>query len=190
MDAPRPPARTARQQATVDVLLDAALAHLRSHGDDGLTVRAVATRAGVTHTTAYAYFSSRDHLVAEAYRRRVREVPVAAPDLDRPLGQRVRAAVAGPGLAAADDPALARAALTALLSEEPAVAEIRDALGRDVAARLEAAVGPGADPELVEALAIAFSGAMLQAGMGYFPFSGVVDRLGAIADRLDPCPRR
>ena len=108
------PARSERQQATVDAVLDAALDHLRSQGQDGLTVRAVAERAGVTHTTAYAYFTSRDHLVAELYWRQVRAEPSAPVDPGAAVGRRVAAALAGPGRVATSDPALARAGQGAL----------------------------------------------------------------------------
>jgi AcrR family transcriptional regulator len=179
--------RTDRQRATVEALLDAALEHLRAEGDAGLTVRAVARRAGVTHTTAYAYFATREHLVAEAYWRGVRHAEVARPEPAAPLAARVAAAVAGPVRVAAEEPALARAGLTALLADVPEVAAIRAALGADVAHRLRVAVGDGASTELVEVLATAYTGAMLQAGTGHFPFATVVERMTTIASLLrDP----
>lgn len=178
--------RSERQQATVDALLDAALAHLRERGDDGLTVRAVAERAGVTHTTGYAYFSSRDHLVASLYWRQVRAAAEPPIDPDAAVGARVAAALSGPGQAAIADPALARAGLGALFTDEPAVVAVRDELGAHVLGRIRAALGPGADPLAVDALSLAYSGAMLQASMGYLPFAAVVDRLAALAEALSP----
>lgn len=185
-DCSVPPTRSDRQQATVDALLDAALAHLRERGDDGLTVRSVAERAGVTHTTGYAYFSSRDHLVASLYWRQVQAGPEEPIDPADPVGARVAAALAGPGRAAIADPALARAGLGALFADEPAVAVVRDDLGAHVVARIRAALGPEATPLAVEALALAYSGAMLQASMGYLPFGTVVERLAAVAEALTP----
>ena len=187
-DGTVPPLRSERQQATVDALLDAALTHLRQRGDDGLTVRAVAERAGVTHTTAYAYFDSRDHLIATLYQRQVDAQGTDPIDPDAPVGDRVRAALAGPGRAARADPPLARAGLGALFTDEPAVVAVRDALGADVVARIVAALGPGATPLAVEALSLAYSGAMLQASMGYLPFGAVVDRLAVLAGALTPGP--
>jgi AcrR family transcriptional regulator len=179
-----PVPRTPRQQATIDALLDAALAHLRQRGDDGLTVRAVAERAGVTHTTGYAYFSSRDHLVASLYQRQVAAQGEEPIDPEAPVGTRVASALAGPGRAATADPALARAGLGALFADEPAVAVVRDELGAHVVERIRAALGPGADPRSVDALSLAYSGAMLQASMGYLPFAEVVDRLAGLAEAL------
>lgn len=185
-DALMPPPRSDRQQATVDALLDAALAHLRERGDDGLTVRSVAERAGVTHTTGYAYFSSRDHLIASLYLRQVQAADAPTIDPDAPVGERVSAALAGPGRAAIADPALARAGLGALFADESDVAVVRDELGAHVVARIRAALGPGVPSSVVEALSLAYSGAMLQASMGYLPFGAVVDRLAAIATALTP----
>lgn len=151
-------------------------------------MRAVAERAGVTHTTAYSYFSSREHLVASLYWRQVQAEPDERVDPDAPVGDRLRAALAGPGRAAGADPALARAGLHSLFADEPAVVAVRDELGVHVVGRIRSALGPHADPVMVDALSLAYSGAMLQASMGYLPFATVVDRLAVLADRLSPAP--
>ena len=52
----------------VDALVAATIAELRARGYDGLTVRNAARRAGVAPATAYTYFASKDHLVAEVHR--------------------------------------------------------------------------------------------------------------------------
>jgi hypothetical protein len=72
---------------------------------------------------------------------------------------------------------------------DPEVALVRDAVGSDLARRLAAAMGD-ADADATETLLLAFSGAMLQAGMGYFDFAGVVDRMVRVAGRLDAAPSR
>jgi AcrR family transcriptional regulator len=176
--------RTGPQRSTEDALLDAALAHLRERGVDGLTVRAVAERAGVTHTTGYAYFSSLDHLVAAVFLRQVRAMPDESADPGAPVADRVAAALGPPSRAAADDPALARAGQRALFADEPAVAHLRDELGAHLVDRIRAALGPAADPVVVDQLLTAYSGAMLQASLGYLPFAAVPERLAALADRL------
>jgi AcrR family transcriptional regulator len=76
---------TDRQLAMVKALIEAGLAEVRASGYDHLTIRAVATRAGVTHTTAYTYFASKAHLVAEVFWRRLQEVPRPAVDPGAPL---------------------------------------------------------------------------------------------------------
>ncbi|MEZ5383606.1 MAG: helix-turn-helix domain-containing protein [Microthrixaceae bacterium] len=177
-----------RQQASVQALMYAATELVREQGYNDLTMRAVAARAGLTHTTAYAYFSSKAHLVAELFWRRLQAVDTPVTDPSSPIAQRVAAALGGPGLLLADEPALAQATLAALLVTDPEVALVRDAVGADLARRLAAAIGDE-DADAAETLLLAFSGAMLQAGMGYFDFAGVVDRMVRVANRLDVTDR-
>ena len=65
-----------RQSATVASLLDAGLEEVREVGFDKLTIRSVAQRAGVTHTTAYSYFTSKAHLIAELHWRQTQAMPM------------------------------------------------------------------------------------------------------------------
>ena len=62
---------TAKQADTVDRLGRAAVELLCREGFAGLTVRRVAAEAGVGAATAYTYFSSKEHLVAEVFWRRL-----------------------------------------------------------------------------------------------------------------------
>ena len=64
---------TERQAEAVDQLVDAAEAEVEASGYDGLSVRNVARRAGVAPATAYTYFSSKDHLLAELLWRNARD---------------------------------------------------------------------------------------------------------------------
>jgi len=177
---------TARQGATVDALVAAAGRVLADTGYDDLTLRAVAATAGVTHTTAYTYFSSKAHLVAEMFWRRLQALPPAQPDPSLALAGRVTNALRGPSLLLANEPALARAALPALLTADPDVDLLRTAVGALLSDRITTAVGPDAEPEMVEVMLLVFSGAMVQAGMGYFDYDGVVRRVTRAAARLDP----
>jgi TetR/AcrR family transcriptional regulator, cholesterol catabolism regulator len=179
---------TKRQASTVTALLDAGLEYLRDHGYSELTLRAVAARAGVTHTTAYNYFTSKAHLVAEIFWRQLQAVPGPISDPTAPLGDRVTEALRGPGLLLAGEPALADAALSALLLQDPDIRRLRNAIGADLAFRIQTALGADADPQVVEAVLLAFSGAMLQAGMGYFTFPGVIERIGGLAALLERAP--
>lgn len=177
---------TARRAATVDALLAAGVDELREAGYDALTLRSVAARAGVTHTTAYEYFSTKAHLIAEVFVRRLAELPPPSPDDRQPVAERVTAALVGPSLVLADDPAVASGALAALLDGHPDVVRLRTSVGTLLTDRLDAALGPDTDPAIVEAMLLAFSGAMLQAGMGYFDYDGVVRRMSRLANRLSP----
>ncbi len=72
MSSPNPDARNRPASAdTVERLVDATVVEVAEAGFDGLTVRGVARRAGVAPATAYTYFSSKDHLVAEVFWRRL-----------------------------------------------------------------------------------------------------------------------
>ncbi|MCA9208645.1 MAG: TetR family transcriptional regulator, partial [Planctomycetales bacterium] len=51
-------------------LVEAAVGELAASGYSALTVRNVAKRAGVAPATAYTYFASKEHLIAEVYWRR------------------------------------------------------------------------------------------------------------------------
>lgn len=185
--APHPRRRLSeRQSATVSALLDATLDVLDEMGFDQLSIRTVARRAGVTHTTAYSYFSSKEHLVAAAFGRLLASIPHPPDEGDAgaPATGRVVAALEPPARVLAGRPALAQAALAAMLTDEPDVAAVRDEVGADLVARFRGALPPETDPAVVDTLMLAFSGAMLQAGMGYSDFDGVVARMSAAADQL------
>ncbi len=70
-----PAGRRPRQEETFRKLVGAGLETLRASSYADLTVRGVAARAQVAPATAYTYFSSKNHLVAEVYLDLVREVP-------------------------------------------------------------------------------------------------------------------
>lgn len=173
-----------RQADTVAGLAAAALVEVREQGYDGLTVRNVARRAGVAPATAYTYFASKDHLVAEVFWRLLQERPLRRPDGRRKAAARVRAAIADVADVIASEPALAAACTTAMLASDPDVVRVRTEIGAELAARLEESLGTAGDLAVLEGLSLALSGAMLQAGMGYFPYSELAERMGAVTDLL------
>jgi AcrR family transcriptional regulator len=170
-----------RPADTVDRLVEAAVGEVRATGYDGLTVRNVAARAGVAPATAYTYFASKDHLVAEVFWRRLRDLPPVR--IDRRAGPATRAARAmrEVALLVADEPELAAACTTALLAGDPEVKQLRDRIGAAIHARLTEALGPDADPAVVDALDLAWSGAMLQAGMGHLAYRDLPERFRSVA---------
>ena len=115
-------------------------------GYEGVTVRNVARRAGVAPATAYTYFASKDHLLAEVLWRRMQALPVPGARRRR----RRRSSGSSPscgcsGLFMADDPALAAACTTALLGSGPEVRALRVLFGAALHDRLAAALGDAAD---------------------------------------------
>jgi len=191
MATPAPATRqwlSERQSATVDLLVEAGLALLSEQGYNRLSLRDIATRAGVTHTTAYSYFSSKDHLIAEAQWRLLRDAPVPTPDPKAPMADRIVAALRSASVAVAGDPAVAHGILAALVSTDPDIARVRDAIGVELSKRIADALGPDVDPRVADGVMLMYSGAMLQAGLDYFAFEEVVDRIAAVASMWDPSP--
>jgi AcrR family transcriptional regulator len=180
---------TERQAEAVDQLVDAAEAEVEAAGYDGLSVRNVARRAGVAPATAYTYFSSKDHLLAELLWRNVAAMPETAADTSAPPDDRVVRTVEQLGAIIGRSPALVAACTQALLSSNPDVKGLRDRIGADIRRRLRAAVGPDGDPAVVSVLVTTYFGAMLMAGMGHMTFAAVPGFV-ANAARLMTAPDR
>lgn len=169
---------------TVTRLVDAAVDEVRAEGYDGLTVRNVARRAGVAPATAYTYFASKDHLVAEAFWQRLQAVPDLVVDPDDPPARRVAAAVRDVGRLVAAEPQLAAASTTAVMAAEPDVGAVRDRIGLFMHHRLVEALGEGAPAAVVRALDLAWMGAMVLAGTGNIAYTDLPDRLAEVAELL------
>ncbi|HZN13103.1 MAG TPA: helix-turn-helix domain-containing protein [Acidimicrobiales bacterium] len=175
---------TARQADTVDRLGDAAVDEICAVGYDGLTVRNVARRAGVAPATAYTYFASKDHLVAEVFWRRLHALPPSRIDGRRSAAARVAAALRDVTQLLAAEPELAAAATVAMLATDPAVKQLRDRIGLEIRLRVADALGADGDRGAVRALDLAISGAMLQAGMGHLNYDELPDRLAEVVALL------
>ena len=175
---------TPRQVAVVERLVEAAAEEARQAGYESTTVRAAARRVGVAPATAYTYFASKDHLLAEVLWRCMEALPPAqvAPGAT-PL-ERVSAELRVLGLFMADDPLLAAACTTALLGSGPEVRAVRLRFGAEVDARLARALGEAHDAAVLQGLDLAYSGAMLWAGMGHLAFAEVPRVLSELAARL------
>lgn len=173
--------RLTQQQAdTVDRLTAGAIAVLRAKGFPDLTVRMVAAEAGVAPATAYTYFSSKNHLVAELFWRRLDALPRdPSPEADRET--QVRSVLRSVALLVSDEPELAAAVTTAMMGNDPDVVHLRGRIGKNIRERLIDALGPTYDPDVLEALEIAWSGALVRAGMGYESYAQIADRLEVTA---------
>ena len=127
-------------------MLAAGVEMLRESSYADLTVRAVAARAKVAPATAYTYFSSKNHLIAEVYLDLVRQVPYFT-DVNDSRSSRVEQALRALTLMIADEPEVAAACTTALLSnDDQAVRAVRDRIGAEIHRRIRSAVGPGRRP--------------------------------------------
>ncbi len=161
---------SARQAELVVTLVRAAEEETEAVGYDGLTVRGVARRAGMAPATAYTYFSSKDHLLAEVLWRRMEALSPVSTDESVPMTQRVEQTVRDMIPFAAGSPALIDACTVALISSNPDVSHLRDRIGALTHRRLTAALGPDVDSRVVRVLEASYSGALLTAGTGHRSF--------------------
>lgn len=173
----------ARQLETVAKLLAAAHEELREVGFAAMTIRTVAARADVAPATAYTYFSSKNHLVSEIFWRTLSDRPRVTSRKSSPVG-RVSDVFHDLAAVIAEEPALSAATTFALLSEEPDVRHLRVLIGAEINERIAAALGDASSAELLDALSLAWSGAMLQVGMGHATADAMGDRLARVARML------
>lgn len=138
-------ALTPRQAATRDRLREAAVALSGSKPFDEVTMRDIAREAGVSPATAYTYYGSKEHLLAETYaefvdtltqRLRARP-PRGATVLDR-VRSVIRRATEGVG----GSPELATAFTRSVASSDASAAMIRPRIEGAFRDWLDLAIGP------------------------------------------------
>ncbi len=173
-----------RQAELVAELVRAATEEIDMVGYAGLTVRSVARRAGVAPATAYNYFSSKDHLLAEVLWRGLQSLPPVDTGRGRSVHDRVSDAVRAMVLLTTESAALVDASTQALLSNSADVMHLRDRIGSEIHHRLAVAVGTGVDPMVVRVLETSFSGALLAAGMGHMSSMDIPEFVATAADLM------
>jgi AcrR family transcriptional regulator len=172
-----------RQAETVEKLLAAGLDELRQVGHEALTIRSVAQRARVSPATAYTYLASKSHLFAELFWRHLTSAEVDDSVVAGTPVARVQEAVRSLTARIVEEPELAAAVTPALLGSSPDVERLRLKIGGEFLARFEAALrdpqrgDEPVDPAVLEALVLAFSGGLLQAGMGVMTYDQITERL-------------
>jgi AcrR family transcriptional regulator len=172
-----------RQIETVGKLVAAAREELREAGFAAMTIRTVAARADVAPATAYTYFSSKNHLVSEVFWRTLAERPRVTSRKTAPYG-RVVDVFADLAELMSHEPELSAAATVALLSEEPDVKHLRVLIGTEVNERIAEALGDTHSAEVLDALSLAWSGAILQVGMGHASAEALGERLARVTRLL------
>ncbi|MCF8606712.1 TetR/AcrR family transcriptional regulator [Gordonia sp. HY442] len=176
---------TPQQAEKITRMTDAAVEIVLADGFDKLSVRDVAKRAGVAPATAYTYFSSKGHLVAEVFWRRL-AVGVPEPDPASPVFERVAQVLRGVSMVVAGEGQLGGAVTVALLSDDPESQHLRLRIGGFIHDRLSAAVADDVDdPQgLVDALQMLYAGGLVTAGMGHLSYEATSERLVAAAALL------
>ncbi|MQY21648.1 TetR/AcrR family transcriptional regulator [Nocardia macrotermitis] len=186
--SPAAPARralTGKRAETVQRLADATVETLGAMGYDELTLPAVAAQAGVARATAYTYYSSREHLVAEVYWRRL--TSGSPTDTDSPdVKVRVVGVLRYLALVVADEPALGHAIAVALNSPDPDVKLLREEISRYIHRMIATAVGGDGDSKTVLLLELLFTGAIVRAGSGQVPYHEIADMLEQLVLDLLP----
>src|SRR5690606_11729435 len=122
---------TEKQADTVDKLTKAAVEVLAREGFAGMTIRMVAAAAGVGTATAYTYFSSKEHLVAEIFWRRLAASPSPVSEDPDPK-VRVVAELRNIAMLVADEQQVSGAVTSALLGRDPDVAHLRGRIGGEI----------------------------------------------------------
>jgi len=165
-----------RQAQTVAALLDGAIDELRRVGYDGLSLRSVAKRAGVTPTTAYTYFSSKDHLVTEVFWRRLDDQPNERSSASSTI-DRVMSALDQLAAMVCAEPTLARACAVAMLGPDPDVQRLRSRIGAELHQRMADAADGDLSDDALAALNLLISGALVNAGMGHLDYDDLAAEL-------------
>ena len=165
-------------------LVDAVSQVIAVTGYDGLTVRAVAKAAGVSAASAYNYFASKEHLLAEVYWRRLAALPPVSVGPKATAGERMREAVQPIVTSLAGEPELAAGVTTAMLAHDPDVVAVRDQVGALMAQRLHDALGPIVPDEARTPLVFMLTGGLLNAGMGYLDYPQVAEEMAKFADSM------
>ena len=143
----------------------------------------VAAQAGMARATAYIYFSSKEHLVAEVYWRRLAGIEPL--DNDSPdAADRVGAVLRQLALLVADEPAFGNAVAKSLFGDDLDVVELRTQVGRVIHKLIAGAVGTAGDAQVVELIELVYTGAMVRAGTGHMSYGEVADQLEAAALRI------
>ena len=162
-----------RQAATVQRLLDATEEVLTHQGYDELTVRSVASQAGVAPATAYTYFGSREHLVTELYWRKLLDLPSIKVDKRTSVATRLSNAISEIALLVADNEGLASACTSAMISTDRDVRRIRERVGNAGYERLRAAMADEFDERIAQAALLVLSGITIQTGTSHISYGDV-----------------
>lgn len=170
---------TGRQADTVRRLTEAGVTEIAEQGYENLSLRNVARRAGVAPATAYTYFASRDHLLAEIFWRRLSALPPVPAGGAATARNRVSSVLRELALLVSGEPDLAAGCTAAMFGTEPDVRRLRLRIGMEIRERIGAAAGPGSPPARL--LELAFFGAMVQAGLGYVTYEHMADQLAEAA---------
>ncbi|MCZ0730422.1 TetR/AcrR family transcriptional regulator [Mycolicibacterium iranicum] len=169
----------------VRTVLDATVELLRDVPFDDLTTRLIAEKAGVAHGDLCVYFRSKDAIVAEVYLGLLRDAPLSV-DVEKSAQARVAVLFRQLVTLLADQPGLAAACASAMISHETSVQAIRKRIHAELHRRVRTMLGSAAWPEVAETLEFGLVGAMVQASSGSATFEDAADDLARMVAALLP----
>lgn len=180
-----PPRRShgGKRSERIDLLVDAAVQEIRESGYEAFTVRRAAQRAGVAPATAYTYFASKDHLIAEAFWRHAKTVKADPSHRTTPASGML--AVAQQIMSVWESEyALSSAARRAFSAREADVVRIGRQLHEFMKEGLAAAAGVDTDPRIVNVLILVLKGAFQVVCDGEKRFSRAAQDVAAAIELL------
>lgn len=171
-----------RQVETVERLFASARALLAEAAYDDISIRMVATGAGVSAATAYTYFSSKDHLFATLFWRHLADA--GKPDLSGDLTARLQQTVRHLAATIEIGPTLSAAATKSLLASDPDVGRVRRSVGQHWYSMFADALGEHADAAMLQTLTFALSGALIEASVGVIDYADLGRELEVAASLI------
>lgn len=171
--------------AVVRHVLDATVEMLREVEFADLTTRRIAERAQVPHGDLCMFFRSKEAIVAEVYLGLLRDAPLTV-DVEESARARVVSLFSQLVMLLADEPHLAAACSSALISSEPSALTIRRRIHAELQRRVRTVLRSGAWPEVAETLQFSLVGAMVQASSGASPFRDTADELARVVAAVLP----
>jgi AcrR family transcriptional regulator len=170
---------TARRvrEATVELL--------REIPYSSLTMRSIAKRANVSHGELRTHYWSRDAIIAEIYLERLRAAPLYV-DVEASARAQLSSQFSQLVMLLADEPGLAAACSSALISDEPSVRGMRQRIHEELQRRVRTGLRSGAWPEVAETLEFGLIGALVHASCGADTFRQTAQDLASMVAVVVP----
>jgi AcrR family transcriptional regulator len=177
--------RTREDDETARRVRDATIELLRDVPYSSITMRSIATRAGVSHGEVRTHYRSTDAIVAEIYLERLRAAPLVV-DVEVSARARIAAQFSQLVMLLADEPGLAAACSSALICDEPSVRVSRQRIHGELQRRVRTALRSGAWPEVAETLEFGLIGALVHASCGAGTFRQTAEELAGMVAAVLP----
>jgi len=177
--------RTRVDDETARRVRDATVELLRGVPYSNVSMRSIAKRAGVSHSEIRAHYGSTDAIIAEIYLERLRAAPLSV-DAEESAQARIAGQFSQLVMLLADEPGLAAACSSALISDEPSVRPLRQRIHGELQRRVRTGLRSGAWPEVAETLEFGLIGALVHASCGADTFRQTAEDLASVVAVVVP----